>query len=236
MVSLFCRHNRFTADCLICSRGTVLDTPGSDSRRSARPAGRGGTAEHEQGSRPGARESRGGTAKRAPGGAAVYRGPYASAGPYERAGEAYEVRLERVPGGLRLAEWAAESLRPSAPVLAVDDLAGLIDRAAAARALDSTEHEALAAALAATSDPSPVLVPSAVPDPWPSRHGASSGRSGELREELRVERIEERRLRVARWVLRPGTGWDLLDAPTMLAAQRYAEALADAARQGLLAA
>ncbi|MBA3840588.1 MAG: hypothetical protein H0X55_09900, partial [Thermoleophilaceae bacterium] len=66
-------------------------------------------------------------------------------------------------------------------------------------------------------------------------HGASPGRSGELRDELRVERIDGDRLRIARWVFRPGTGWDLLDAPTMLPARRYAEALADAARRSLLA-
>jgi hypothetical protein len=65
-------------------------------------------------------------------------------------------------------------------------------------------------------------------------HGASPGRSGELREELRVERLDGDRLRVARWVLRPGTGWDMLDAPPMLAAHRYAEALRDAAARGLL--
>jgi hypothetical protein len=64
--------------------------------------------------------------------------------------------------------------------------------------------------------------------------GVSPGRSGELRDELRIERLDGGRLRFARWVFRPGTGWDLLDSPTMLPARRYAEALADAARQGLL--
>ncbi|MBA3421684.1 MAG: hypothetical protein H0U12_07300, partial [Thermoleophilaceae bacterium] len=95
----------------------------------------------------------------------------------------------------------------------------------AARVLEAGEHDALADAVG-----TPVDEGVAVAD----AHGASPGRSGELQEELRIERVDGDRLRVARWVLRPGTGWDLLDAPTMLPARRYAEALADAARHGLL--
>jgi len=162
-------------------------------------------------------------------------GPSASVGPYEREGEPYEVRLERVPGGLRLAEWSAGQLRPAAPVLAAGDVAQLIAEAAGVRALEPAEHEELTRALAdVPAEPGGVAASAPLPETGSSAHGSSPGRSGELRDELRVERLDEGRLRIARWVFRPGTGWDLLDAPTMLAARRYAEALADAARQSLL--
>src|SRR5687767_5616074 len=95
--SLFCRHNRFTADCPICSKGTVLDS----GRRAERP-------------RP-KRSSGGGAGKGAT--TRSFSGPHVSAGPYERdtrepgTGEdRYEVRLEKVPGGVRLAQWSRGSL------------------------------------------------------------------------------------------------------------------------------
>ena len=233
MVSLFCRHNRFTADCPICSKGTVLDSSGRGESRagtSAAPAGRTATKTAPSG-RGHSRSTRTAAAR----GERPYRGPYASAGPYERDGETYEVHLERVPGGLRLAEWTREQLRPSAAVLEARDVGGLVRDAAASGALTAPEHDELARALADVP-PEPPPAPAVEPPPHagPSGYGASPGRSGELRDELRVERLEARRLRVARWVLRPGTGWDLLDAPTMLPARRYAEALADAGRRGLL--
>ena len=235
MVSLFCRHNRFTADCPICSRGTVLDSGGSErgGGRSAERAAAPGTDAARRG-----RAARTGPARRgASRGAVTFRGgPSASVGPYEREGETYEVRLERVPGGLRLAEWSAGALRPAAPVLAASDVSTLIADAAVASALEPPEYEEMTRALAEVP---PEPAPSAAVDPPPEagagEHGASPGRSGELRDELRVERLDGERLRIARWVFRPGTGWDLLDAPTMLAARRYAEALGDAARRGLLA-
>ena len=65
--------------------------------------------------------------------------------------------------------------------------------------------------------------------------GASPGRSGELRDELRVERIDERRIRVARWILRPNRGWELQEAPVMLPPARFTQALAAAASKGVLA-
>jgi hypothetical protein len=66
--------------------------------------------------------------------------------------------------------------------------------------------------------------------------GASAGRSGDLREELRVDGVDEGRLRVARWLYRPGEGaWELQDAPIMVPAKRFAEALRAAARGGVLA-
>jgi hypothetical protein len=55
--------------------------------------------------------------------------------------------------------------------------------------------------------------------------GTSAGRTGELRDELRAERLEGDRIRVARWVMRPNRGWELQDAPVMLPPKRFAEAL-----------
>jgi hypothetical protein len=66
--------------------------------------------------------------------------------------------------------------------------------------------------------------------------GSSAGRSGDMREELRVERIDGDRLRIGRWILYPSRGWELQDAPPMLPATRYAEALRGAAAAGLLSA
>ena len=41
-------------------------------------------------------------------------------------------------------------------------------------------------------------------------------------------------MRVGRWVLRPAQGWQLQEAPPMLPAKRYAEAIGAAVRAGLL--
>ena len=197
-MSLFCRHNRFIADCPICSKGTALDQ-GAAPRRRTRSSGGSRQGGPAAGSRP------------------AYTGPYGSAGPYGE--ESYELRLERVPGGLRLAEWQAGDIRRRAPVLPADDLPRLL-ASAEKRGVEGAAE--LCAALSAEGDRSEGEV------------GVSRGRAGELREELRVERLEEGMLRVGRWILRPGRGWELQEAPVMLPAARYAEALAGAARIGLL--
>jgi hypothetical protein len=181
-VPLFCRHNRFEADCPICSKGTVLD--------SSRPAPR----------RSGS-SSRG--AKKPAPSASAYKGLHAAAGPYSDDEGSYEVRIERVPGGLRLASWTAGSIRRAAPTLRVEDLPGLLERAAEAGVIDEELVE----------------------NRMPRGEGASPGRAGELREELRVEPLDDGRVRVARWLLRPNRGWELQEAPVMLPAARYAEAL-----------
>ena len=62
-------------------------------------------------------------------------------------------------------------------------------------------------------------------------HGASPGRSGELRDELRVERLDDERLRIARWIMRPNRGWELQEAPVLLPAERFVGALEAAAAQ-----
>ena len=67
------------------------------------------------------------------------------------------------------------------------------------------------------------------------RHGASAGRSGELRDELRVERLDDDRVRIARWIMRPNRGWELQEAPVLLPAERFVGALEAAAASGVLA-
>ena len=195
-MSLFCRHNRFVADCPICSKGTVLDP---ERPREARP-----------------RSSSGGRKRRVGKAAAPeYRGPYATAGPYDDEDALYEVRLERVPGGLRLAEWQGGAIRRRAPVLLVADLAALVHEARESGTLNETEGQALEEAIGVGR---------------PTGAGASPGRAGELREELRADPLEDGRIRIGRWILRPGSGWQLQQAPVMLPPARYVEALAAACR------
>ena len=198
-VPVFCRHNRFTAECPICAKGTVLDPGLKPSRPRSASAGR---ASRRSGS------SRGGAA--AP---QVSRGVFAAAGPYE---DGSEVRLEKVPGGLRLASWHAGQLVRGAPVLVLSDLPALLAEAAERELLDpSGLTPAGTAAVGA--------------------HGASPGRSGELRDELRVERLDPERVRIARWIMRPNRGWELQEAPVLLPPARFVQALEAAAASGVLA-
>jgi len=148
-------------------------------------------------------------------GVRVSRGEFASAGPYEGG---REVRLERVPGGLRLASWHAGQLVKQAPVLAVEDLPAML-RAAAEKDLLPAEELGLGGS----------------GDPAIGAHGSSPGRSGELRDELRVERLDDDRLRIARWIMRPNHGWELQEAPVLLPADRLVRALGSAAERGVLA-
>ena len=148
------------------------------------------------------RRAAGKPAERAP----SFKGPHASVGPYVDEAGNYEVRLERVPGGLRLASWSAGAIRRSAPVLLLEDLPELLQRALDGGVLDDE-----------------LRLPRGV------GNGTSPGRAGELRDELRVEALEGGRLRVARWLLRPGRGWELQEAPVMLPPARYAEAFQRAA-------
>jgi hypothetical protein len=143
----------------------------------------------------------------------VSRGPFAAAGPYE---DGREVRLEKVPGGLRLASWHAGQLVKEAPVLGVGDLPEM---------LRSAGEQGLLAAPDGDWNGEPAV----------GRHGASPGRSGELRDELRVERLDDDRLRIARWIMRPNRGWELQEAPVLLPADRFAGALEAAAASGVLA-
>jgi hypothetical protein len=197
-MSFFCRHNRFVAECPICSKGTVLDPDRRSARRTAPSR------------RPGSR-GRAATAAAAP----AVTGPYGVAGPYAGDDGRYEVRLERVPGGLRLAAWAAGAIQRRAPVLAAADLGALLASAAESGAVGERDAGPLLRAAAGGASDEGVV-------------GRSPGRAGELRDELRVEPLEEGRVRIARWVLRPGRGWELQEAPVMLPAARFVEALAGA--------
>lgn len=188
-MSQFCRHNRFVSECPICSKGTVLDP---------------GVPRTTRGSASGAPRRRSATAAAA---APVVKGPYGVAGPYESGDGRYEVRLERVPGGMRLAVWAAGSIQRRAPVLDAADVGPLVASAAESGAL--SEGDALLEAAAAS----------------PATLGRSPGRTGDFRDELRVEPLEDGRLRIARWIMRPGRGWELQEAPVMLPAARFAQAL-----------
>jgi hypothetical protein len=207
-VPLFCRHNRFIAECPICSKGTVLD-PNRQPERRPRPA---------PVRRPGAKRP-----AQAAGGVRVSRGEFAAAGPYA---DGREVRLEKVPGGLRLASWHAGQLVKDAPVLALADLPAMLRSAAEQGLLPAVE-------LPGVADAGPVAHPGV--DPALGAHGASPGRSGELRDELRVERLDDDRVRIARWIMRPNRGWELQEAPVLLPADRFLGALGSAAERGVLA-
>jgi hypothetical protein len=111
--SLFCRHNRFTAECPICSKDTVLSAqPAERAKPARRPASR---------SRSPRRDSAAA--------ATVTRYPHATAGPFDHDGRLYEVHLEKVPGGLRLGEWRNGALERRAPVLPASGLRRLADEA-----------------------------------------------------------------------------------------------------------
>ena len=198
MSDLFCRHNRFTADCPICSKVTVLERNAQSATRVPKPP-------KPAGERPGRQQ---------------FRGPYATAGPYDREGERVEVRLEKVPGGVRLAEWSGGALQRRAPVLPAGDLLGLVAQARERDLLPQRDLDRLADAAAAERSGDAVE--------W----GASAGRTGDLPEELRVEALGDGDVRVARWIQRPRAEWELLDAPPMLPVARFAEALAAARRAG----
>ena len=199
-MSLFCRHNRFVAECPICSKGTVLD-PNPKPQRRPRPN-----------ARPGSRSSPKGRVQAA-GATRVSRGPFAAAGPYD---DGREVRLEKVPGGLRLAAWHAGQLVKDAPVVALEDLPELLNSAAQQGLLAEPELDWRG-------------------EPAVGGHGSSPGRSGELRDELRVERLDDERLRIARWIMRPNRGWELQETPVLLPAERFLGALREAAAKGVLA-
>jgi hypothetical protein len=197
MTSLFCRHNRFTAECPICSKNTVLSRPAPAER--ARPT------------KPSARSS--GRKAAAP---AVTRYPHVAIDSVEHEARIYEVRLEQVPGGLRLGQWRSGELERKAPVVPAAALRGLLDDA---RGRGLVKFD-LAERMQDSGDD----------------FGVSAGRSGDMNEELRVERMDEGFLRIARWIFWPGTGvgWELQDAPVMLPEKRYEQALSDAAIKGLV--
>jgi hypothetical protein len=201
MTSLFCRHNRFTAECPICSKGSVLSREAPERVKPVKPTS------------PRSRSS----AKR-PSAATITRYPHVSTEPLERDARIYEVRLEKVPGGLRLGEWRGGEIERRAPVLPAAALRALFD--------DARGRSLVGFDLA---DPAEQAVAQGAV--------ASQGRAGDMQEELRLERLAEPGLiRLARWVFWPGTGvgWELQEAPVMLPEGRYAGVLADAVSAGLI--
>jgi hypothetical protein len=197
--SLFCRHNRFTADCPICSKGTVLDPSRKSTRQ--RPARQSSVKVRRPGrsSTPAAGEAR------------EFRGQFVSAGPYE---DGADVRFEKVPGGVRLATWKGRDLERRAPVLQAIHLRTMLGEARERELLPPRDLEALERAV--TMDPA---------DADAAEFGASPGRAGDMREELRVEDLGGGSVRIGRWLLWPGSGWELQEAPVMLPAKRLAEAI-----------
>jgi hypothetical protein len=200
MSSLFCRHNRFTADCPICSKNSVLAREAPERARPTKPS-----------ERPPGKSPR----KAAP--VAVTRYPHVSVGPVEHEARIYEVRLEQVPGGLRLGQWRSGELERKAPVVSASGLRALLDDARGR-----------------------ALVKFDLPDPAGELVGegpaVSPGRAGDMQEELRLDALGEGFVRIARWIFWPGTGvgWELQDAPVMLPESRYEQVLSDAAAKGLI--
>jgi hypothetical protein len=201
MTSLFCRHNRFTAECPICSKGTVLS-------RSAPERTKPTAAPRTRASRSAAKPSP----------ATITRYPHVSVGPVEHEARIYELRLEQVPGGLRLGQWRGGELERKAPVVSASALRELLQEA---RGRGFVRFD--------------------LDDPAAELHAegtvASEGRAGDLKEELRLERVEQPGMvRVSRWLFWPGegVGWELQDAPVMLPEKRYREVFEAAVASGLL--
>jgi hypothetical protein len=201
MNSLFCRHNRFTAECPICSKGSVLGDREPVER--VKPA------------KPSARPRRSAGQRSAP---AVTRYPHVSVGPIEHEGRIYEVRLEQVPGGLRLGQWRSGELERKAPILPASSVRELVDEARG-RGFVGFDLGAGPGELVAEGS------------------AASPGRAGDMQEELRLERVDTPGfVRLSRWIFWPGAGvgWELQDSPVMLPEKRYEQVLSRAAEVGLI--
>jgi hypothetical protein len=139
-----------------------------------------------------------------------------SVAPIEHEGRIYEVRLEQVPGGLRFGQWRSGQLERRAPILPASSLRELFDEAHGRGYIKFD-------------------LPEDIRDSG-DHMGVSGGRAGDMREELRVERVGEGFVRIARWIFWPGAGvgWELQDAPVMLPEKRYEQALTDAAIKGII--
>lgn len=116
-----------------------------------------------------------------------------------------------------MAAWRGGQIDRVAPVVDAKDVGELLNEAA--------ENEVLASGPALED-------PGAVADP--GTFGNSAGRTGELQDELRVERLADGRVRIARWIMRPNRGWQLQEAPVMLPPQRFHQAFESAAKRGVL--
>ena len=131
--------------------------------------------------------------------------------------DAHEIRLEQVPGGLRLGQWRGGVLERKAPVLPASALRELFDEA---RGRGYVKFDLPESARESGDD-----------------IGVSPGRAGDMKEELRIERADEPGyVRIARWIFWPGTGvgWELQDAPVMLPEKRFEQVLLDAVVKGIV--
>ena len=201
MNSLFCRHNRFTADCPICSKGSVLSREAPERVKPVKPAA----------PRSRARKSPAVSA------ATVTRYPHVATEPLDHEGRIYEVRLEKVPGGLRRGEWRGGEIERRAPVLPAAALRELFDEARGRSLVAFDLDDVVESAGDGVA--------------------ASAGMAGDMKEELRLESVDDPGLvRFARWIYWPGTGvgWELQDAPVMLPEPRFAAVLADGVGLGLV--
>ena len=63
---------------------------------------------------------------------------------------------------------------------------------------------------------------------------ANAAKAGEVLGGLRA-RVDDERLRIARWIMRPNRGWELQETPVLLPAERFLGALEAAAANGVLA-
>ena len=129
------------------------------------------------------------------------------------------MRLERVPGGLRLAEWQAGPSRAGRPCCARRP------RRACWREAASKELVADARALAdgrraESGDVARMAAPARA-----ARASCATSCGWSVDGEPRADRALG---------LRPGAGWQLQEAPVMLPPARFEQALAAAAEQGLL--
>jgi hypothetical protein len=189
--SLFCRHNRFTAECPICSKNSVLSgEPAERERPVKKPA-----TPRSRSSKPNAAAAR------------TFVGPNVEAG---------DIKLEKVPGGLRLAAWRAGSIEKRAPTLSRSAARALVEEARERGIVSFDLPEAAEARSSGIA--------------------ASEGRSGDMKEELRLETLDEGLVRLARWVFWPGggVGWEMHDSPVLLPENRFEQVFSEAARNGLI--
>jgi hypothetical protein len=137
-------------------------------------------------------------------------------GPVEHDARIYEVRLEQVPGGLRLGQWREGELERKATVVPASALRQLFDEARGRGYVKFDLMEGL--------------------QPSGDDIASSGGRAGDMQEDLRIELLGDGFVRVARWIFWPGTGvgWELQDAPVMLPEKRYEQVLSDAAVKGII--
>ncbi|WDT93215.1 hypothetical protein JDY09_07440 [Thermoleophilum album] len=238
----FCIHSRLLAECPICRRGTPLDPVyGETERKSASTTRRRATAA--------GRSTRSGATRPRQTATPGVRASAVAHGLEDSAGRPYEVRLDVVPGGVRLAEWQGGALAQRPPRLPADELARLCREIAASGALAAPAAEALSAAGEALAAAAPALVaatasaapagdsagrPAASAAPTgatpPPLAGSSLGRAGELVDEIRVEAVGDGFVRVGRWTGPANFERELKETPVIAPAERLAEAIVALAR------